>query len=68
MTGPEAAAIIRRLGLSQARFARLTGQHVMTVSKWSRDLSPPGGASVTLLRLLEQRPELIGVLEELEES
>ncbi len=65
MTGPEAIAILKQLGISQARFARMTGQHVNTITKWAKGESPPSGPAVALLKLLELRPELVAVLEEI---
>lgn len=62
MTGPEAVNLIDRLGLSKARFARLVDLHPNAISKWANG-SKPHGPAVTLLRLLEDRPELIHVLE-----
>jgi molybdopterin-binding protein len=47
------AAIRRRLGLTQARLAELTGVHAMTVSKWERGLLAPNTHQRTLLRALE---------------
>lgn len=63
MTGPDAIAAIHRLGLSQARFARLAGIHPNAVSRWATKGIHPVGPAVSLLILLEARPELIPVLE-----
>lgn len=62
MTGPEAVAIIKELGLSQARFARLAELHKNAVTKWANG-SQPHGPAVVLLKLLVGRPELVQVLE-----
>ena len=62
MTGPEAVATIERLGLSQARFARMVDLHPNAITKWANGAQPHGPA-VTLLRLLDDRPELVQVLE-----
>jgi DNA-binding transcriptional regulator YiaG len=62
MSGPEAVAIIKELGLSQARFARITGLHKNAVTKWANGAQPHGPA-VALLKLLKRRPELVQVLE-----
>lgn len=61
MTGPEAIAILDRLGLSQRQFALLVGLHPNTVTKWANG-TPPGGPAVALLRLLDSRPEDVEVL------
>lgn len=65
MTGPEAIAIIKALGLSQRQFALLTGAHVNTLSHWAQGRHAPDQVAATLLRLLERRPEDVEVLREL---
>lgn len=62
MTGKEAVDIIRGLGISQARFARLANLHVNSVTKWANG-HPPSGPAAALLRLLQLRPEMVAVLE-----
>lgn len=62
MTGPEALKAIKRLGLSQARFARLVRLHANTVNKWQHGKQPYGPA-VVLLELLMHRPEMLNVIE-----
>lgn len=64
MTGPEAIAIIDRLGLSQRQFALLVGIHPNTVTKWANG-TPPEATAQTLLRLLDQRPEDVEVLRQI---
>ncbi len=44
----------RRSGLSQAAFARRLGVRQQTVSDWERERYAPRGASLTVLRLLEE--------------
>ena len=61
MTGFEATAIIRDLGLSQRKFAHLTGWSEDTVSGWARGQTPSRSA-VMVVRLLSLRPELIHVI------
>lgn len=67
MTGPQAVATIKQLGLSQARFARLAELHKNAVTKWANGAQPHGPA-VVLLKLLKSRPELVGVLEDMQGS
>lgn len=43
-----------RSGLSQAAFARRLGVRQQTVSEWERGRYAPRGASLTVLRLLEE--------------
>lgn len=62
MSGPEAIQIIQRLGISQRRFALLVGLHPNAVTKWANGTEPQGPAKA-LLRLLNERPELLHVLE-----
>ena len=61
MTGPEAIAIIDRIGLSQRQFALLVGIHPNTVTNWANG-TPPMGPAQALLRLLDHRPEDVEVL------
>lgn len=65
MKGKEAISIIHGLGISQAKFARLAGLSANAVSNWAKGQEPAGPAA-TLLRLLEARPELVAVLEEMQ--
>lgn len=62
MTGHEAIAIVRSLGISQAKFARLTGITPQALTKWANG-SPPSDTMAALLRLLRERPELVSVME-----
>ena len=49
------SALRRRLGLSQAAFARELGVRQQTVSEWETGRYAPRGASARLLSLFEQR-------------
>lgn len=62
MTGPEAIAIIDRIGLTQRQFALLVGIHPNTVTKWANGTEPMGPAQA-LLKLLDHRPEDVAVLQ-----
>ena len=44
----------RRSGLSQAAFARRLGVRQQTVSEWETGRYAPRGASLTVLRMLEE--------------
>ncbi|HAY08579.1 MAG TPA: hypothetical protein DCY18_01360 [Thauera sp.] len=61
MTGPEAIAIIKRIGLTQRQFALLVGLHPNSVTAWANG-TPPMGPAQALLRLLDHRPEDVEVL------
>ena len=65
MTGPEAVSIISKLGISQAKFGRLVGLSANAITKWAKGQRPSGPAAA-LLRLLQSRPELVAVLEDLQ--
>jgi transcriptional regulator with XRE-family HTH domain len=65
MTGPEAIEIIQKLGISQRQFGRLVGLSANAITKWAKG-QPPSPPTAALLRLLEHRPELLGVLRELD--
>jgi len=56
-TPERVAALRRRLGLTQAEFARRLGVRQQTVSEWETGLHRPRGASVTLLRILAEEAE-----------
>ncbi len=67
MTGSEAVEIIQELGISQAKFGRLSGLSANAITKWANG-QPPSGPARTLLLLLQERPELLAVLERLHEE
>ena len=54
-TGERIAALRRRLGLSQAAFARELGVRQQTVSEWETGRYAPRGASLRVLALAEER-------------
>lgn len=49
----------RRLGLSQAQFARLLGISVRTLHHWEQGTRRPTGAARVLLRVAAQHPEVV---------
>jgi DNA-binding transcriptional regulator YiaG len=57
---------IAGLGISQSKLARLIGAHPNSVSRWMRGKAKPDSVSRKMIGLLAARPELIGVLEQLE--
>ena len=61
MTGQEAIAIVRGLGISQAAFATLVGVTPQAITKWANG-HPPSATMAALLRLLRERPESLEVL------
>lgn len=61
MTGKEAIKIIQKLDVSQRQFAFMIGVHPNSITKWAKG-GQLEGPTVTLMRLLDERPELIEVL------
>ena len=55
MTGSEIKALRKRLRLTQRKFARVLGAHVITVSRWERGEVRPDGVTLRLLRVLDKR-------------
>lgn len=49
----------RRLGLSQAQFARLLGISVRTLHHWEQGTRQPTGAARVLLRVAAQHPQVV---------
>ncbi|PWU12381.1 MAG: transcriptional regulator [Verrucomicrobia bacterium] len=49
----------RRLGLSQARFARLLGISLRTLHHWEQGTRQPTGAARVLLRVAAQNPQAV---------
>lgn len=49
-------ALRKKLGLSQARLARIVGVAVNTVSRWEQGVSDPGADAGRQLKLLAGRP------------
>ena len=57
---PAPPQVIRaRLNLSQAAFAGLMGVSVRTVQDWEQGRRKPSGPAEALLRIAEQRPEVL---------
>lgn len=50
MTAKEILRTRRQLGLNQVEFARLTGVHPITISKWERSKSVPSPYQSSLLK------------------
>ncbi|MBK1667861.1 hypothetical protein CKO28_07415 [Rhodovibrio sodomensis] len=51
--------IRRKVGLSQARFAPLMGVSVSGLRKWEQGVRRPGGAALTLLRVMDRNPQAV---------
>ena len=60
MSGRQIAALrTKKMGVSQAVFARLINASVQTVHAWEQGRGRPSGPTLRFLRLLERRPELV---------
>lgn len=46
-------------GLSQARFAEMLGVSVRTLQDWEQGRREPSGAAKSLIRIAEQRPDVL---------
>ena len=46
-------------GLSQAKFAELMGVSVRTLQDWEQGRREPSGASKSLIRIAEERPDVL---------
>jgi putative transcriptional regulator len=55
----EVAPVRRRLGLTQANFARVFGLNVATVRDWEQGRRYPEGAARTLLAVIARHPEIV---------
>ncbi|HVS73364.1 MAG TPA: type II toxin-antitoxin system MqsA family antitoxin [Phycisphaerae bacterium] len=49
----------KKVGVSQAVFAKLINSSVQTVHSWEQGRGRPSGPTLRFLRLLEKRPELV---------
>jgi putative transcriptional regulator len=66
---PAAVEARRRVGVSQAEFARLLGVSVRTLQDWEQGRRSPTGAARSLLVVAAKRPKILReVLRELAES
>ena len=55
MTGQEVRAARRRLGLTQAAFAKRVGVERVTLARWEVGLNPVNRTAAILIRLLTQQ-------------
>jgi putative transcriptional regulator len=55
----EVAPIRKRLGLTQASFARVFGLNVSTVRDWEQGRRTPEGPARTLLAVIARHPEIV---------
>jgi putative transcriptional regulator len=65
---PNIYAIRQRAQRTQAQFANALGIPPNTLRSWEQRRKRPSGAARALLRLLEQRPELLESLAEIGEG
>ncbi len=59
LTVPAVAAIRRKTGLSQSRFAELLGVSVRTLQDWEQGRRAPSGAARTLLLIADRNPQAL---------
>ena len=60
LSNPSHPKTIRgKLKLSQAAFAGLMGVSVRTVQDWEQDRREPSGPAMSLLRIVEQHPDVL---------
>ncbi len=55
----DVAAIRKRSGLSQAKFAEAFGFSVRTLQEWERGAKVPSGPARTLLIVIDKQPEAV---------
>lgn len=53
------AALRRRLGLSQSRFAAIFGFSPKTIRNWEQGIRHPEGPARVLIRVIEREPEAV---------
>jgi len=58
----DVARVRQKTGMSQREFAVFLGISVRTLQSWERNASKPSGAAVTLLRIVEARPDILETL------
>jgi putative transcriptional regulator len=63
MSDPDIYTIRRRARCTQDEFADALGIPANTVRSWEQGRKRPSGAARTLLRLIEQKPELLETLQ-----
>jgi len=64
MNAPNIYAIRQRARRTQEQFANALGIPPNTLGSWEQQRKRPSGAARALLRLIEQRPELLDSLAE----
>ena len=60
--GVDVATIRKRQKLSLAAFAKRYGLPLDTVRDWERNRLPPDPAAAALLRLIDQKPDLVAAV------
>lgn len=56
---PDAVAVRKKLGLTQAQFAALIGISLRTLQNWEQGHRQPEGTARALLRVAEMHPEAV---------
>jgi putative transcriptional regulator len=64
MNAPNIYAIRQRARRTQEQFANALGIPPNTLRSWEQQRKRPSGAARTLLRLIEQKPELLEALQQ----
>jgi putative transcriptional regulator len=59
VTGPDVAAIRKKLGLSQDKFAKRFGLSAATVRDWEQGRRQPDAPARNLLRVIDYAPETV---------
>ena len=56
---PDVAAVRKKTGLSQSKFAKLLGVSVRTLQDWEQGRRTPSGAARTLLTITDKDPKVL---------
>jgi putative transcriptional regulator len=59
LSGGEIANLRERVNCSQAVFAKYLNVSVKTVQSWEQGLKKPSGATLRLLSIVKERPEIL---------
>ncbi len=59
---PDVKGMRKKMGFTQEIFAKIIGVPRDTIRNWEQKKNNPTGAAMTLLKLIEKRPDVIHVL------